>query len=99
MIGTFENRQSFLLPGGYVDADQARREAGAAGAKAAGLSERQYAVLRERVEAYARLKGRTGRTPYAYTSGELKVLAGPSAQQLFAKPGFGKTQTWTPEGE
>lgn len=85
--------------GGYVDADQARREASAAGAKAAGLSERQYAVLRERVEAYARMKGRTGRSQYSYSSGELKALSGPAGQKVFGMAGFGKTESWTPEGD
>lgn len=84
--------------GGYVDSDMARHEASAAGAKAAGLSERQYAVLRERVEAYARMKGRTGRSSYAYSAGELQVLGGASAQALFAKPSFAKTGSWSPDG-
>ncbi|MDF1504147.1 hypothetical protein [Roseisolibacter sp. H3M3-2] len=85
--------------GGYVDADMARREASAAGAKAAGLSERQYAVLRERVEGYARLKGRTGRSSLSYTAGELQALGGDAAKALFAKPGFATTESWSPDGD
>ncbi len=85
--------------GGFTDTEMARREASAAGAKAAGLDERQYAVLRERVEGYARLKGRTGRSSLSYTAGELQVLGGESAKALFAKPGFGKTESWVPDGE
>jgi hypothetical protein len=83
--------------GGFVDENAARYEAAAAGAKAAGLSDRQYAVLRERVEGYARLKGRTGRSSYAYTAAELQVLSSEAAQRLYAKPGFASTASWTPE--
>ena len=55
---------------------EATREVKAAGVKASGLTERQYDVLRERVETYVRLNGRDGGgTQYIFTAGELETLA------------------------
>ena len=47
----------------------------AIGAKAANMQQAQYAVLRERVEAYVKAKGRFGRyTNWAYTANEIAAL-------------------------
>jgi hypothetical protein len=62
--------------GGYVDGSEAQREVKQAGVKASGLTERQYDVLRERVETYVRLNGRDGGgTQYIFSAGELETLA------------------------
>lgn len=56
------------------NASEAQAAVQAAGVKASGLTDRQYNVLRERVEAYIRLNGR-GYTQYVFSAGELDALA------------------------
>jgi hypothetical protein len=54
----------------------AQQQVRQAGLRASGLTDRQYAVLCERVETYVKLAGRTGATRYIFSASELGVLAG-----------------------
>jgi hypothetical protein len=60
---------------GFPDGESSRREVREAGLRASGLTERQFAVLCERVETYVKLAGRTGATRYIFAASELGVLA------------------------
>jgi hypothetical protein len=80
---------------GQPDVEEARRAVKLAGVKAAGIEERQYDVLRERVEAYARMNGR-GRAPGAgFTAGELQALA-KALDTLRGRSELMSDETWDP---
>jgi hypothetical protein len=84
--------------GGFVDASAAVNEARQAGRVASGLDEREYEVLRERVEEYVRLNGRTRASSYRYTAGELGVL-GKRLDALKSKSVLLDAASWTPGGQ
>ncbi len=83
------------VPG--VDPDGAAAAVHRAGQAASGLDERQYAVLRERVEEFVRLDGRTGATRYRFTAGELAALRGRMAA-LKGNAALQQGGSWTPLG-
>lgn len=75
-------------PNDYYPKDAAQR-LDRAGAKAASLTERQYAVLRERVEAYVLLRKRNStRSLYVFSDGERSVLEA-RAGELGGRSEFG----------
>jgi hypothetical protein len=79
-----------------VSADTVPQIMRAAGRAASGLSDRQYEVLRERVEEYVRLGGRTRRSSYRFAAGELAALERRLAD-LKGRPALVADVTWTPE--
>lgn len=83
-------------PNDLLPADVSRQVTDA-GARAARLTPRQYAVLRERVETFVRLQGKTGASRYRFTADELDVL-GPRLDALAARGDLASSAGWRTGG-
>ncbi len=78
-----------------ADAEKARRITEDAAAKASGLTAAQYGLMKERIETYVHLKGRTGSTQYVFTGAELDAL-GKQLEELQKRPDLVQPSYWYP---
>jgi hypothetical protein len=78
-----------------ADPEQARRITEDAAAKASGLTAAQYGLMKERIETYVHLKGRTGNTQYIFAAGELEALS-KQLGELQKRPDLVEPSYWYP---